>query len=135
MSLIVWSPILHVGIQIIDEQHKKLIDIINRLNEAMSQGKGKAVMGRILDELIEYTKTHFSMEERLMREHTYSHSPSHQSEHKKFIKSIGDFKTKYESGDTTLSVSILTFLCDWLTHHIQESDKALGRELREKNVT
>jgi len=62
---------LSVNIQSIDEQHKKLVALVNNLNDAMSSGKGQLIMGKILDDLVAYTKTHFATEERLMTTHTY----------------------------------------------------------------
>jgi hemerythrin len=134
MALIVWGPTLQVGIKIIDQQHKGLIDLINRLNEAMAAGKGKTVLGEILQELIRYTQTHFATEERLMSEHPYESAPTHKAEHSKFMKTVGAFKSDFESGNAAISVTVLNFLCDWLKDHIQHSDKKFGRALASSGV-
>ncbi len=56
-KLIVWSKSYSVGVDVMDQEHKRLIDIINNLYSAMRSGRGKDAIGSILDELIEYTKT------------------------------------------------------------------------------
>ena len=68
MALIDWSESMSVGIPGIDEQHKKLVQMINELHEAMKARKAADVMGKILDELIRYTTTHFGFEEKLMQQ-------------------------------------------------------------------
>ncbi|HEY5956209.1 MAG TPA: bacteriohemerythrin [Polyangiaceae bacterium] len=134
MALIVWSPDLEVGVKIIDEQHYALVGMINRLSEAMSSGKGKLVLGAILGELIDYTGKHFATEERLMREHAYAHSPSHQAEHRELVRRVTEFKQKFDDGGGSLAISVLNFLCDWLKKHIQESDKKFGKHLLDCGV-
>jgi hemerythrin len=134
MSLIVWGQNLEVGVAMIDAQHRELVAIVNRLSDAMAAGKGKAVVGVILMELITYTQKHFETEERLMREHAYVSAPSHQSEHRALVKRVSEFKAKFDSGAATLAISVLNFLCDWLKTHIQESDKKLGKYLVEQGV-
>lgn len=109
----------------IDGDHQKLFDLINQLAAAMKAGEGKQACSAVINELTSYTKTHFSMEEALMSKHGYPQATAHKSEHDKFIKSIVDFKNKFEAGSGVVTIEILTFLRDWLTNHIQKTDKAL----------
>jgi len=71
-----WSTALAVGHPEIDRQHQVLIEIANRLNGAMRSGAGRAACGAILDELVNYTLTHFSFEEKLMEKHEYAQRPA-----------------------------------------------------------
>jgi len=127
MTMMEWNDALKVGHSVIDRDHQKLIRLINDLGDAMSAGQGKEVCGNVLDELISYTQTHFANEERLMSVHHYADTPRHKAEHAKLVKDVLAFKAKFEAGTATLSVSLLHFLMDWLTHHILESDKALAQ--------
>jgi len=94
-----------------------------------TRGKGKNVCGHVLDELIAYTRTHFAMEEQLMATHRYARALDHKTEHAKLVDEVLDFKSKYDAGTVTLSVSLLRFLVEWLTHHILESDKDLAQAI------
>lgn len=134
MALISWSNMLSTGISEQDNQHKKLIDLINQLNEAMQAGKGADVLGSVLSELVNYTVFHFVYEEKLMAQHKYEDTPAHTSEHTKFVQTVGDFKKKFDSGGAVISVEIMNFLRDWLTNHIMKTDKKLGQSLSKLGV-
>jgi hemerythrin-like metal-binding protein len=134
MALITWNNALSTGIAEQDNQHKKLIDLINQLNDAMHSGKGNDIMGKVLTELVNYTVYHFGYEEKLMGQHGYSDTPAHKAEHAKFVQTAGDFKKKFESGSAVVSVEIMNFLRDWLTNHIMRTDKKMGQELGKKGV-
>lgn len=134
MSLLVWGPNLRVGITLIDQQHERLVALINALNDTMGAGKSRSVLAGILDELISYTNTHFASEEDLMRQHAYGDAPSHKSEHSQLLAKVADFKQQFDSGNTKIAGSLLTFLCDWLSEHILGTDMRFGRTLLEKGV-
>jgi hemerythrin len=129
MTMMEWSDALKVGHGMIDRDHQRLVGLINKLGDAMEGGQGREVCGPVLDELIDYTRTHFANEERLMSAHGYGDSAAHRTEHAKLIQEVQDFRIKYASGTATLSVFLLRFLMEWLTHHILESDKKLARAL------
>ncbi len=60
MPIMSWTDAYSVGVAEIDKQHKKLIDLINALHDAMSKGQAKAVIGKVLGELISYCASHFA---------------------------------------------------------------------------
>ena len=134
MALITWGPMLAVGVKEIDEQHKKLIDLVNQLNEAMSAGKGKEALSPVLAELVRYTVYHFGTEERLMGQYHYEMSAEHKAEHKKLVEDVGAFKAKFDSGNAMISVGLMTFLRDWLSKHIMQTDKKFGQALNKAGV-
>ena len=127
MPMMEWNDALKVGHSVIDREHQKLVGLINKLGDAMSAGQGREACGEVLNELIAYTRTHFATEEGLMSVHHYADTARHKAEHSGLIREVVAFKGKFEAGTATLSVSLLHFLMDWLTHHILESDKALAR--------
>lgn len=134
MALITWASMLSVGVKEIDDQHKKLIDLINQLNDAMLAGKSRDSMGKILGELAAYTQYHFSTEERLMGQYKYEESVDHKEQHKKLIQSVSDFKKQFDSGQTMISVELMNFLRDWLSGHILKTDKKFGSALNKLGV-
>jgi hemerythrin-like metal-binding protein len=125
MVMMEWNNALRVGHSVIDRDHQRLVGLINKLGGAMSAGHGRDFCERMLDELISYTQTHFATEEKLMSLHDYMDESRHRAEHARLVQDVLDFKDKCEAGSATLSVALLHFLMEWLTHHILESDKAL----------
>ncbi|HEX8964288.1 MAG TPA: bacteriohemerythrin [Rhodocyclaceae bacterium] len=134
MALISWSPMLSTGVQEIDDQHKKLIDLVNKLNDAMHAGQGKEALGSVLGELVKYTVYHFGTEERLMGQHKYAESAAHMAEHKKLIQDVSAFKTKFDGGNAMISTELMNFLRDWLSKHIMQTDKKFGKALNTAGV-
>ncbi len=134
MPLLLWGPMLEVGVKEIDTQHKKLVELANELSDAVMAGKGKDVLGKTLAALVSYTVSHFGTEERLMDQHKYPAMADHKQQHKDLVKTVSDFKAKFDKGDANLSSEIMNFLRDWLTKHIMNTDKALARDLKQKGV-
>jgi hemerythrin-like metal-binding protein len=116
-----------------DNEHKRLIDIINNLYVAMRSGRSKEAIGSILDELIDYTKTHFAHEERLMQDAGYSGFDEQKRSHVALVSQIVEIQQKYRSG-TALGQEVMTFLKDWLVNHIQGLDKKYGPVMNKKGI-
>ncbi|MGQ9523792.1 MAG: bacteriohemerythrin [Armatimonadota bacterium] len=129
MPLIQWNQQFSVGVPQIDSQHATLIDMINRLHEAMSAGRGNDVLVPILNGLASYTKTHFATEERLMVAHSYPYYAAHKQVHDSFALEVAGLQAKVASGGTLLTVHIMNRLRDWLANHILKTDKLLGQFL------
>jgi hemerythrin len=126
MPIVKWGDELSVKSNEIDEQHKKLLDIINDLFDAMSKGRGRDVLGGIIDRLMDYTKYHFSTEERLMVSNDYIGYISHKAEHAQLIQKVVEIEQEFKGGNSMLSIRLLNFLEDWLLKHIKSTDKKLG---------
>jgi len=134
MPYIEWNDSLSVGLSFFDEQHKKLIFIINKLFDAMKEGRGKEVLGEVFNELIDYTKFHFKSEEDAMLKYNYPYFNEHFEEHNKLTSQVLELKNKYENGQIFITIDILSFLKEWLSHHILETDKKYGPFLKEKGI-
>jgi len=118
-----WSDQLSVGLQEIDEQHKILITLINRLfNEAILKRADKALLSSILDELIQYTFVHFAVEESLFRIFDYPDTETHQAHHDLLKQEVVNFKKKFDNG-MPIDVELMSFLKKWITQHIMLDDK------------
>ena len=131
MSLMEWNDKLSVGVQLIDDDHKRLVGMVNELHDAVKAAKGKEALGKVLDGLVSYTKTHFGHEEVEMAKFKYPKAPEHIKEHVNLTKQVLDVQAKYKAGNhAVLSMEVMAFLRDWLLKHIQASDKALGDYLK-----
>ena len=134
MALIQWNESLSVKVVEIDQQHQKLVSMINDLNDAMKQGKGKDVLDKIVNGVVGYTSTHFSTEEKYFARFKYPEADSHKKEHAAFVEKVLEFKDGFEKGKLTLSIEIMTFLSDWLKNHIKGSDMKYSQFFNEKGL-
>ena len=117
-----WSDALSVGIEEIDEQHKVLVELVNRMHQAIHERHGSDVVKGILAELVDYTRIHFAVEESLMRILDYPGYEAHKIVHEELFKHVIQLQTKVESGKTSIGFELMHFLKNWLTKHIMEED-------------
>ena len=130
MALFAWNDDISVGNTFIDNDHKKLVTMINSFHDAMEQGRGNDVIGKVLNNLVMYTKEHFSREEAEMQRVKYPRYLAHKLEHDKLIKEVAELQTGLVSGKTMLTMKISKFLRDWLLTHIKQTDQLLAEALR-----
>jgi hemerythrin len=135
MALIEWNPAYSVKVKKFDDQHKKLVELINQLHDAMKSGQGNTSIGVVLQSLVAYTGTHFADEIKLMQTHGYPELVKHQAEHDKFVKQVVEFQQKFKDGTAMLTMTVLSFLKDWLVKHIQGEDKKYGPFLNAKGIS
>lgn len=134
MAFITWNSKLSVGITEIDNQHMKLVGYINELHDAMKVGKAKDVMAEILQNLVKYTLYHFSLEEKYMTQTVYPGLLAHKKEHSDFVKKVSDFQKSYNDGSAFISIDLLNFLREWITHHILDTDQKYSPYLKDKGI-
>jgi hemerythrin-like metal-binding protein len=134
MALITWNENLKINMMEIDSQHKKLIELINELHEAMKTAKGKDVMGHVLSELVNYTVYHFGTEEKLFQKHGYSEYITHKKQHDDLTKQVMTTADKFNKGDNIITVEVMNFLKNWLQNHILTVDKRYAPFLNSKGV-
>jgi len=134
MAYMHWKEIYSVHIAEIDEQHKKLIDMINGLHDAMKEGKGKAVITLVLKEMIAYAASHFATEEDYMSRFAFNGYALHKAEHGAFTQKVLDFQHEYNRGSISLTFDVMDFLESWLVRHIQGTDKQYALFLNMKGV-
>jgi methyl-accepting chemotaxis protein len=121
-QLIVWSSKYCIGINEIDDQHKVLVEIINKLYASFGSSKSKKEIKKNLKELVDYTVYHFGNEERYFKQFGYKETTQHINQHQKFVEKIQKFAQEFETGDSTVSLDIINFLKDWLIGHILKID-------------
>lgn len=140
MELLKWDDEkMGMGIDIIDTQHKKLVDIINDLAKAIESDEDNERLFKIVDRLIEYTQYHFTTEEEYFDKFDFAEASVHKSEHKYFIEHFKGIKkgleanvNKRDKSIIKLSAEILEYLVDWFINHITGSDRKY-MELFKKN--
>ena len=134
MDLITWTSDLSIGINSIDEQHKVIINMINSLNVALDDGSSHQVIPEIFDSLAVYIKTHMDYEESLFQQYVYVESKSHIEEHTKLKHQVFELQERMKGGDFMVGIELISFLKDWLNHHILEIDMAYSEFLISKGV-
>jgi hemerythrin len=134
MALIQWNDSFSVGVVEIDKQHQKLVGMINDLNDAMRQGKGKDVLGKIIKGLIGYAETHFRTEEKYFDQFGYPDANNHKKEHSDFVMKVAEFKDGFDRRKLGLSIEVMSFLSKWLQNHIKGVDKKYGPFFNEKGL-
>lgn len=135
MPLFPWDDSYSVGVRVIDDQHRKLVGLLNDLHDAMRVGKARDILGRIFEDLVAYTKYHFATEERLMQEHAYGEYAAHKAEHDDLTAKALDLQRRWREGTLGISIETSEFLRAWLAHHIQGTDKQVGAFLNTKGVS
>jgi hemerythrin len=129
-----WSDKYSLGIPSIDQQHKKLVGMLNELFDAMKEARGNDVLGKTLNGLIDYTKTHFAYEERLMQQHAYQDFVAHKERHDELTKQVLETADQFAAGRVGLSTQTAQFLKEWLASHIMGTDKEYAPLLKSKGV-
>jgi hemerythrin-like metal-binding protein len=130
MEFMTWTTDLSVGVETLDDDHKRLIGIINQLHFGIMAGHDKRVLEAVLGELIDYTRFHFTREEEMLLEAGYVATPEHMTEHDQFIRRISRVQARLKSESVAmLDLELMDFLRDWLFSHILVSDKKYGPRL------
>jgi len=134
VAIFEWNESLSVGVAEMDNQHKGLYALLSDLFQAMSQGKGNEALERVLGGLLTYTRTHFAAEERLMAAHGYPGLAAQKSAHEAFAARVAQTAASLRQGQTVMSVSVGSFMREWLTRHIQGTDKQYAAFFNAKGV-
>jgi len=125
MTFYQWDDAMSVGVSLIDDDHKALIHLINRLQESVDADDAYDVLSDILSRLIDYVDFHFAREEKVMRACGYPETDSHKEEHDRFTARIREIRTGFTPDTAQQKAAELTeFLKDWLNHHILVQDMA-----------
>ncbi len=131
MTLMAWNDGMATNVGDVDEHHKKLIDLINKIYRGIMLKKGKDVVDEALDELVEYTVFHFGYEESLFEKYGYPETAMHKEKHRKLVGQVTDFVNEFKDGKD-VGNELLKFLKDWLMNHILKVDFAYRSFLQEK---
>ena len=135
MTFMEWNQSYSVGVAIFDDEHKKLIAIINQLHEAITAGVDKLALQRISDNLVEYTLMHFRHEEMYFDDWAYPAATEHVAIHAALRQKVFEYRKQILEKDThELAEELAAFLRDWLTQHILVEDRKYGEFLYQKGL-
>ena len=126
MAFIDWTADYELGILEIDRQHRRLVEIVNRLHDAMEQDCPRGVVQGVVSDLVTYTELHFTYEEMLMRRMDYPGLESHLNEHSGLTRELMESESALKSGQSRVSVELMSFLRKWLLDHVIGEDRALA---------
>jgi hemerythrin len=117
---VAWKEIYSVGDPTIDGQHKQILSAINELHAANMSGGGQMAMKGILDRIVNYTHSHFTHEENIMKACGYPDLANHQEQHDQMRRRTENMRenTKLITGN-----DLERMLKDWWTKHIQAEDQ------------
>ena len=123
MSLFIWYNTYSVNNEELDNHHKALLDIINRLYDNCI-GKDKPnCLDPIVDELVSYSNYHFTAEEQHMRNISFNDIDKHISAHRGFTQRTLRLQKVSNKNDIEITKDLIVFLGNWICHHVMEEDK------------
>ena len=123
MAFFQWNETYSVGVPKFDQEHKKLVDLINKFYDSMKAGKGRQAIEETCKELVDYAKTHFVHEELAMKTSDYPNLEEHIKQHEIFKSRVAALQGKLAAGESVNAINVGNFLKDWLTKHIMGTDK------------
>ncbi len=135
MDIINWKNEFSVGVKEMDEQHKKLLGMINRLVAEQHTLTDPNTIAELLTEMTDYAQVHFRAEEYLMAEYGYDHKTQQELQHKAFIDKTVSFYSASDIGPNVLSVALLDYLGTWLIGHILKEDMKYKDFFRSKGLS
>ena len=129
MALLVWQDDLNIGIDVIDHQHMRIVEMLNQLHVAQ-QGVQRAAVADVMGELVDYTMSHFAFEEELMEEAGYPFCAAHKRVHEIFGKRVSDYRLRFQAGEDVTD-ELRSMLSRGLFNHIRGDDKAYAEQVKQ----
>lgn len=131
----VWKDEYSVGIDSLDNDHKKLLTLINHLQTAVHYQTGEEFETEALDEVVAYTKYHFEREEKMMQEAGYADLEAHKELHRQMIAKVEGFIQEYEKRGHEALEDVADYLKNWLINHINGTDQEYSPLLKQKGMS
>ena len=122
MAFIVWEDSLHLKVELIDEEHKMLIFLMNKLHKQYHDGEPQEIVRATFSQLTEYASKHFKDEEDYMASIQYSDLDAHRAIHKKLLERLNTYSQEFGDSNGQISEYFFTFLKLWVTAHIKGID-------------
>ena len=121
MAKFVWTEQLNVGIEVIDQQHRRIVEYINQLDDARSNSLSREEIGWLINDLVDYTISHFGFEESLQEEANYPFYKSHKKVHDLFAQRVSEYQARFSRGED-VTKALNSMLVTWLFSHIKRDD-------------
>ncbi len=130
MATISWDNSLATDIPNIDQQHKQLVELINKVGNAMKSSQGNEILLEVLTELITYTKNHFKYEEQYMASIKYPKLSEHKQVHEMVTGQVAELYEKIKQGKYVSTVQVSNLLKEWISNHILKVDMHYAKYLK-----
>ncbi|HOP62522.1 MAG TPA: bacteriohemerythrin [Spirochaetota bacterium] len=131
MPFLSWSEKFSIGVNQIDDQHRQLFELINNMYDKIKTDAEHSTPIEALDALLDYTNYHFKEEESFMVKNDYVQYEQHKRVHDNLTKQVIEYKNKFSQGKGDTG-EFVRFLFDWLTRHIMDQDKKIGKFMERK---
>lgn len=129
MATIHWEDSMSVGVSLMDVDHRKLVEILARLQNSMNERQSRELIAATIDTIIEYSVEHFRHEEEAMHLHGYPETAEHEEEHEDLMRKLREFKDNADRGQIASAIQLMDFIGGYLTTHMLHADKRLGNFL------
>lgn len=120
-----WSDRFSINQDEIDAQHKKLFQMLTKLEASLARGIVGPEIGEVLKELVGYTTYHFTSEESYMEQIGFHELAEHKALHKKLIGQVTRILLDIRAGQDFTALNLIDFLKHWLWDHILKEDKKI----------
>ena len=118
-----WKDEYNVEVKEIDEQHKKLVTLMNELMDSIQSKPEKDEVHKIIENLVSFKKNHFETEEKYFEKFDYKGTEEHKKAHGDFDKKIRELKEKNAGDELTLAFELVDYLEDWFLSHLRDMDR------------
>ena len=123
MSILPWSSLMSVHNELIDSQHKQLLDMINDVDVALEFGRSSDIFIDVFPDLLAVAKKHFWTEEQIMAAACYNGLDNHRKEHSSLIQKMTDINTEIAHGNAVDYKQVCAFLGSWMATHMMGEDQ------------
>jgi hemerythrin len=121
MAQLNWTANLNTGIDVIDKQHRMIVDYINELDDVIAGGGNRDRVAMVIHSLVGYTTSHFQFEESMQEEAAYPFHKMHKKLHERFVKRVNEFQERLKLGED-ISEELHKLMFNWLYVHINSED-------------
>ena len=125
MTFIAWEDKYSINNIMLDNHHRRLFSIFDRLNDICSDDFRVSMFDTAINELLSYTNYHFNAEEQYMRKSEYNDIELHTAQHKYFISKILDINADENKDNSEHCRELIYFLGNWLKNHVIVDDKKI----------
>lgn len=126
-----WTDNMLLGVDVIDDDHRKLVEMLNELVLEINQESGIVVVVDLIFAIAQYSKSHFEREEFIMSRLHYSNAEAHKADHKRLIAEINALGNRLSNGTDSLTADVIKYLHGWFMDHIHEFDAELVNHMPE----
>jgi hemerythrin len=130
MAKFVWTENLNIGVDVIDQQHRQIVDYINQLDDARTNRASQKVISKLISDLVDHTIFHFGFEETLQEKVGYPYINAHQKMHAQFAKRVTELQARFNVG-ADISQDLDNMVVNWLFDHLKHDDQDYVKSVKE----